>query len=238
MNDKKALGNFFTLNENSDGYKCTYKKFVTCWTKSNITDLQVERIWAVDASSETFNAFTSYKEQLTSQGKDHNTQSLYHGTNASCTILETFSDTACDSDDCSACSIVKNAFNIAKIGTNKRKENWQRFGHGFYFSRHSSKCHYYSNPSGNNIVLISLERAHSTKHGRRVRIMLECEVALGNTYLAPNAMHSANSPPQGFDSIYGRAGYAGLNYEEYCVFRPEACLPTRILAYSFTSTTE
>jgi hypothetical protein len=74
-------------------------------------------------------------------------------------------------------------------------------------------------------------------------MMFMAKVVLGKCWQPAKVDQNCRSPPSGFDSTWGRKGTcphggAVLNYEEYAVYRHEACLPTKYIAYSYTTTSE
>ena len=173
-------------------------------------------------------------------GNDPNIQLLFHGTSSLCEFLQTLDvNHLCDHGrenifDCGLCGIALESFRVDRIGRTRRPAGaWQRFGDGFYFSKHSSKCHFYGKVG---------ERYSS--NGRRYRVMYQCNVALGLQYTPEHADTSIRSPPDGYHSVKGAIGRGGgrghgsLNYEEDVVYTPAACLPRYLIVYSYDSSTE
>lgn len=81
------------------------------------------------------------------------------------------------------------------------------FGHGIYFANQSSKSINYC----------------ATRTRRVPHFLLLADVALGNTYVAPDAMSDLRAAPRGYDSVHGKAGFTGawggkLNYDEFIVY--------------------
>jgi len=134
----------------------------------------------------------------------------YHGTSLSCAIHET--NTPCSDETCGICGISQNGFLKKCIGN-----YFQRFGNGFYLAPNSSKSHDY------------------TKEHKKYRAMLLCNVAEGNKYITKQNKTDLSTPPQGYNSVYGKGDYTDihfpLNYDEIVLYTPEAILPTHILVY-------
>ncbi|KAG0032504.1 hypothetical protein BGZ81_010771 [Podila clonocystis] len=71
--------------------------------------------------------------------------------------------------------------------------------------------------------------------------MIVAKVVLGKPYnpqSAGKAEEVWTAAPDGHDSVVARAGDGIVVYEENVVYTPAACLPTAVITYSFTSTTE
>eukprot|EP01048_Picozoa_sp_COSAG05_P011677 COSAG05_NODE_1117_length_5822_cov_2362.117071_1_plen_71_part_00 len=65
--------------------------------------------------------------------------------------------------------------------------------------------------------------------------MLLCKVASGKEYSTETNMDAEKvMPPDGYDSVHGKASRDGdLNYDELVVYEEAAILPHLIVTYSF-----
>ena len=82
------------------------------------------------------------------------------------------------------------------------------FGHGIYFANKCSKSANYC----------------STRRPGVPHFMFLAQVALGNPYVAPDAMSDLREPPPGHDSVWGKEGHTGawagkLLFDEFIVYR-------------------
>jgi predicted DNA-binding WGR domain protein len=77
-------------------------------------------------------------------------------------------------------------------------------GSGIYFADRASKSIGYTRSGGRN-----------------PRVLLLCDVAVGDMYTPKGGLDHAKAAPQGYHSVLGKAGYTGvLRYNEYVVYRP------------------
>ena len=141
--------------------------------------------------------FKQYQSSLANQ----TVESHFHGTTMKCDLLST--KKPCKTKNCGICEISRHGFDLKKIGTNI---SFMRFGRGFYLAPNSSKCHDYTQGV--------------TTH----RSMLLCDVLPGKKHIVKQDQTSLNSPPQGYDSVYGKSG-GSLNYDEIVLYHPPALLP-------------
>jgi poly [ADP-ribose] polymerase len=82
------------------------------------------------------------------------------------------------------------------------------FGHGIYFANKATKSTNYCSV-----------RARGVPH-----FLFLAEVAVGKSYIAPEAMSDLREPPQGHDSVLGRAGHTTawggkLQFDEFIVYQ-------------------
>jgi hypothetical protein len=219
---------------NDEEYAEAETYFLNAWIKQNTSGLRVERIFAIRPPSHIVQAHKTYERQMIDLlGEPNlNKRKLFHGTDFICDlplILSTKDTTStCEISECAGCGIIRDTFRLAQAGKNRRQTKWQRLGHGIYFSPWSSKCHYYSYPG---------QRPWLDTQ-RHMRIMFMADVILGKCYLPTQMEQDRRSLPQGYHSSHGRAGYCGLNYDEFVLFQEAACLPRYLYIYSFASTSE
>jgi poly [ADP-ribose] polymerase 2/3/4 len=81
------------------------------------------------------------------------------------------------------------------------------FGHGIYFAKRATKSTNYC----------------STRRAGVPNFLFLAEVALGDAYVAPDALPTLRSAPSGYDSVHGKAGHTGawggkLQYDEFIVY--------------------
>ena len=154
--------------------------------------------------------YDAYRMKLTDQTSEEH----YHGTKLQCNIMK--DQCACSDSDCGICGISTMGLDRRCI---RKNISFQRFGHGFYLAPNSSKCHDYTQGA----------------HG--FRALLLCEVAPGNKYYLQKNDASLKGPPQGFDSVYGKAGSTSvLNYDEIVIYNPDCILPRYIIVYQRDAT--
>ena len=187
--------------------------FLTNWTKNPQEKPQpadIKGVFRIDNP-----ALKSRFDQYCATLPSPNVGWHYHGTAIKCNLLQ--SQTFCSDTTCGVCGISGVGFDKARIGTHV---NWfQRFGRAFCLAPNSSKCHEYTLGFG------------------RVRALLYCQVALGNPYDTPSDLENYQSPPPGYNSVYGRAGKhhgrkGSLNYDEVAIYGvSEAILPKYIVVY-------
>ncbi|RIB20371.1 hypothetical protein C2G38_2244607 [Gigaspora rosea] len=212
----------------------TKDKFLNDWTKQNAQDVRIEELYHIILSPAIVEKYKQYKFQIEKNRGANNERILYHGTDHSCTIISSNSNMLCKTDDCAGCGIIMNSFDINKVGVNRQNRSFQRLGQGLYFTPHSSKAHFYGHGGAKPLPV---------DPSRTCRIMFMTKVVLGNMWQPDQVAQNARSPPDGYDSTWGRVGHcphggATLNYEEYAVYNHEACLPTKYIVYSYTSTSE
>ena len=147
--------------------------------------------------------WTAYKQTLQNQTIEEH----YHGTRLACDITSV--QALCNDQDCGICGIASTGLDRRCVYKNV---TFQRFGHGFYLTPNSSKCHDFTQGYNN------------------YRAMLLCDVCPGNKYFLQRNNETLRGPPQGFDCVYGSVG-ANLNYEEIALYNPDAILPRYIIVY-------
>ncbi|CAB4486428.1 unnamed protein product [Rhizophagus irregularis] len=191
-------------------------KFLGDWVKPNTQGLRVEAIFSIILPKSIVNNYKSYRSTVESRGKFKSQENFAKSSN------------------CAGCGILMNSFKLDKVGINKQGRSFQRLGQGIYFTPYSSKAHFYGHGGAKPLP---------TEAGRTCRMMFMTKVVLGNTWQPDRVSQNCRSPPAGHDSTWGRVGKcphggAVLNYEEYAVYRNDACLPSKYIAYSYTSTNE
>lgn len=93
----------------------------------------------------------------------------------------------------------------------------QRFGNGYYFALHSSKCHHYTGQS---------------YYGYRA--ILLCKVVTGKKCILKEDRRDLNEAPRGYDSVYGEDyPTAKVKYPEVVVYKEEAVQPQYIIVYKY-----
>ncbi|KAF9327296.1 hypothetical protein BG006_009360 [Podila minutissima] len=226
-------------------FKRAVDHFHANWTKNNATQVTVESV--LEVTSNQHAKFEAYKATIASRKPGYEAErTLYHGT-YSCQgkyhydlqdgatnhkVLQQL----CYKNDCATCGILAHGFDLSRSGQGSlvrgQDRIWQRFGHGIYFSPNSSKCHFYSK-TGNTGYHPTTKKNFGT--------MVVAKVVLGSPHhpqRAGKAEEAWTVPPGGHDSVVSRAGDGIVAYEENVVYTPAACLPTAVITYSFTSTTE
>ena len=158
-----------------------------------VTNSQLEARW------------NAYKQRLPSNCQG--AEKYFHGTKLTCDIVKT--GTTCTDTNCSICGISMFGMYRKCIRINI---NFQRFGHGFYFAPHSSKCHDYT--QGVN------------KH----RAMLLVDILPGKKHTILTTQQELTGPPDGCHSVFGKPGQS-LNYPELVVYNPDCVMPRYIVVY-------
>jgi len=223
-------------------FTSTEQKFLTDWVKENTQGLRVDAIYNILLPQSIVANYKTYRAGVESRGnfkslglQEGNERLLYHGTDHDCAVIyAAVIQRLCKSSNCAGCGILMNSFNISKVGINKQGRTFQRLGQGLYFTPFSSKAHFYGHKGA---------KPHPNESGRTCRMMFMTKVVLGKAWQPNRVDQNCRSPPSGFDSTWGRKGTcphggAVLNYEEYAVYRHDACLPTKYISYSYTSTNE
>ena len=164
---------------------------ITC--AFEITNQQLEARWG------------TYKQSLPQNSQY--VENYYHGTKLNCDIAN--SGSPCNDNDCGICGISKFGMFRKFI---RRNINFQRFGHGFYFSPNSSKCHDYTQGIQTHRAMLRVEIMPGKKH-----VILSDDVKL-------------TKPPDGCHSVFGKPGQA-LNYAELVVYNPDCVMPRYIIVY-------
>ena len=160
-----------------------------------VTNSQLETRW------------NAYKQKL--PGGVQGIEKHYHGTKLKCDIVKTGSP--CNDKECGICGISKFGMFRESI---RKNINFQRFGHGFYFSPNSSKCHDY------------------TQGVQTHRAMLLVDILPGKKHTIYNNDVKLTKPPDGCHSVYGQPKVGGaLNYAELVVYNPDCVMPRYILVY-------
>ncbi|KAG0032503.1 hypothetical protein BGZ81_010770 [Podila clonocystis] len=232
-------------------YQSTVNHFHANWTKDNATQVTVETVLEVTSNQQA--RFDAYKAAIADRKPGYDSErTLYHGT-YSCLgkyHYDLQDDAAnhakelqqlCYKNDCATCGILAHGFDLSKSGQGSlvrgQSRVWQRFGHGIYFSPHPSKCHFYCRTG----VEYNANPGYHPRTSKNFGTMVIAKVLLGVPHY-PNQCTKVEEalrvPPNGCDSVVGRPGCGSLNYEEHVVYKPEAALPTAIITYSFTATTE
>ncbi|GJJ74429.1 hypothetical protein EMPS_06787 [Entomortierella parvispora] len=244
----KGGSSIYRLDAADERYQHVSASFLQSWTKPNATDIRIEAIWKVLPNRLLRRRHEAYRQSI-STALDPlvlNEKTLFHGTH-SCLAQRIFNqrmnvvhdltldELFCQQDTCATCGIASAGFDISRSGEGSIQRGlgriWQRFGHGIYFSKHSSKCHFYSKTG---------ETGLNPDTNRRYSTMVVSNVVLGNAFTAQGSSNDRKwtKAPQGYHSVQGLPGYAGINYEENVVFTKDACLPSEIIVYSFSHTTE
>ena len=189
------------------------RAFLEKWTKNPKTKPQrtdIKGVFRIDNPT-----LKSRFDQYCASLSPPNVSWHYHGTAIKCYLLQ--SRTFCSDTNCGICGISVVGFDKARIGTHV---NWfQRFGKAFCLAPNSSKCHEYTLGCGG------------------LRALLYCQVALGNPFYTTCDMEGCQSPPPGYNSVYGQAGThrsnkGNLNYDEVAIYGiSEAILPRYIIVY-------
>ncbi|KAG9307448.1 hypothetical protein G9A89_017278 [Geosiphon pyriformis] len=235
------------LQKGSNEYQEVANKFLHDWIKPNAQGIEIEAIYTIFLPFEIMSRYNTYKKQVETRINyksiglsEANEKLLWHGTDHTCSILHNaIQSNLCSSNNCPGCGVLMNSFLLSKVGVNYQGRTFQRLGQGIYFTPYSSKAHFYGHGGAKPLP---------REAGRTCRIMFLSKVTtfkviLGNPWQPEKVSQNATSPPSGFDSTWGRVGYcphggAMLNYEEYAVYRQDACLPSNYVAYSYTSTSE
>jgi hypothetical protein len=139
---------------------------------------------------------------------DSSVEEYYHGTKLRCSI--TTANTLCNDEECGVCGIANIGFDRRCI---RKNINFQRFGHGFYLAPNSSKCHDYTQGHGG------------------FRAMLLFDVCPGKKYRLQRDDETLTAPPEGYNSVHGKAGIR-LNYDELVLYNPDGAIPKFIIIYS------
>ena len=180
-------------------------KFNGDWVKGTAPGGDIKAVFNID-NMLLRRRWSAYKSSLPCQWQQ--TEEHYHGTKLCCNISE--DKDLCCAPDCAICQIADAGFDQLKIRTNI--PSFQRFGHGFYLSPKSSKCHDY------------------TQGAYGFRALLICDVCVGRKYPLTKNDQSLNGPPDGYHSIHGQVG-KDLNYEEIVLPKADAILPKYIVVY-------
>ncbi|KAG0050373.1 hypothetical protein BGZ83_004838 [Gryganskiella cystojenkinii] len=223
VKDHKSLSENYSLvcqlDASDDRYQELLEEFFAKWSKPNTTGLMVEAILKVMPSRVQKDRYLTYK-RLVSSSLDP-------------AVLN--EKLVCRQGSCATCGIIATGFDVTRSGNGSlergQAKRWQRFGHGVYFSPHTSKCHFYSKTG-------VTDRHPNTQ--RRYSSMVVSNVILGREYtaLGTSGEQAWKAPPEGYHSVKGAEGHAGINFEENVVYIPDACLPSEIIVYSFVQTTE
>ena len=179
------------------------KKFTDTWAQKKGQCPQIHCIFKVSNTKLT-SSWNTYKSALPSSA----TEDYFHGTKLMCDILNT--NTLCQDEECGVCGIANIGFDRRCI---RKNINFQRFGHGFYLAPNSSKCHDYTQGHGG------------------YRAMLLFEVCPGNKYQLQNDDKTLTAPPEGYNSVHGKAG-GSLNYDELVLYNPDGAVLKYIIVYS------
>lgn len=158
-----------------------------------VTNSQLETRWK------------TYEKKLPSGNRNY--ERHFHGTKLACDIVN--SGTVCTNNECGICGICKYGMDRKAI---RKNINFQRFGHGFYFAPHSSKCHDY------------------TQGVNTHRAMLLVDILPGKKHIILTTLQKLTGPPDGCHSVFGKAG-RDLNYPEIAVYNPDCVMPRYIVVY-------
>ncbi|CAG8581218.1 12733_t:CDS:2 [Ambispora leptoticha] len=244
QSDSKRYTHLISLRKDTAEYNKIKAKFLADWVKKNVQGLRVEAIYNIILPHKITRQYNVYKSQVESQINNKalglpeaNEKLLWHGTDQLCCIFydkPTIVPTPCATANCPGCGILMNSFSMQKVGANHQGRTFQRLGQGLYFTPHSSKAHFYGHLGAKSLP---------NENGRYCRIMFLSKVIIGNPWAPESVAQNARGPPAGYNSTWGRVGHcphggARLNYEEYAVYRQDACLPVNYIAYSYTSSSE
>ena len=185
---------------NQQEFSQVSQQFTRDWDPRKGTCPRVDFVYVV--SNPALEArWSAYKQNLQNQ----NVEEYYHGTKLICDL----SSMPCTNADCGVCGISNMGLDRRCI---RKNINFQRFGHGFYLTPNSSKCHDY------------------TQGANGYRAMLLCAVCPGRKYYLQTDNVHLKGPPSGYDCVYGQEG-SSLNYAEIVVYNPDAVLPRYIIVY-------
>ncbi|CAG8555203.1 14074_t:CDS:2 [Acaulospora morrowiae] len=244
--------NLVEIPKGSPSFLEVEKKFMKDWVKPNANGVRIEAIYNIYLHPEIVQNYKNYRAQVEDRGKykakglyEGNEMILYHGTDHLCSIIfDTDKQSLlCKGTNCGGCGILMNGFDMAKekpkiyplqVGQNNQGRSFQRLGQGLYFTPYSSKAHYYGHGG---------QKVCPNDSSRTCRIMFMSKIVVGNPWQPHCVSQDARGPPEGFDSTWGKKGNCPhgssvLVYEEYAIYRHDACLPVRYIAYSYTSTVE
>ena len=151
--------------------------------------------------------FSAYVESLPRRYRK--VEQYFHGTSLACRIQEHLlicSELFQALDECGACDIVENGFEVRKVSS-----RWQRNGPGFYLASKSSKAGDY---------------CHGHDGSRAIFL---CDVAAGRKYELKTNNPGLTSPPADYHSVYGKSRFLGaigdLNCDETVLYSPDAIRP-------------
>eukprot|EP01047_Picozoa_sp_COSAG01_P044025 COSAG01_NODE_3950_length_5502_cov_2.057561_1_plen_979_part_00 len=190
----------------SDLFSLASSQLESTWTKDELYEINE----IVEVLQIRNNALTKRYEEYRSRLPAGNEITLFHG--------------------CSDSAIVS----IAEQGFLKSKQKtgtWQRFGHGFYFAKDSSKAHEYPLDDMDSL----------TKGTDHTRSLLMCKVARGKVLKTTEDIKHLTEAPRGYHSVHGQATKGrkgGLKYDEIVVYEEAAVLPYAVVKYRFTKKVE
>ena len=143
--------------------------------------------------------------------RDKTVESYFHGTTLKC---DKANDTRlCQISDCGICGIVNEGFSSKRI-----KDDFQRFGKGFYLAPNSSKSNDYCT------------EPFIGSDGKGTKAQILCDVCPGNKYVLKKTDQSLAGPPEGYNSVFGQVR-ADLNYPEIVIYESAAIMPRYLILY-------
>lgn len=131
-----------------------------------------------------------------------NTVERFHGTVSACGTF----DRLCKSPDCGACGIVRNGFDLSRVGSNTR--GFSRYGKGLYFTHTASKAADYANRAAHRAQECAEQCGEAPREHSAVPVILVCHVVAGRVktfFDSQKEYELFTAPPEGFDSVCGEA---------------------------------
>ena len=198
------------INGPNSQFKDLCKLFSKRWAKGSHPVIQSVLELINPAVQERFAIYTDNLPR-----RHRKVEQYFHGTMLSCNILEHLivcSDSPQSLDECEACGIIENGFEMRKIGNTR-----QRFGPGFYLSSKSSKAGDYCRGPGTS------------------RAMFLCDVSLGKKYELRTSNPGLTAPPSDYHSVCGKSKFLGtvgdLNCDEYVLYSEGAIRPRYLFIF-------
>ena len=153
-----------------------------------------------------------YKDSLK---EDNTVERCFHGTALKCGLVSNIDQAnnaaLCRNSKCGVCGIANEGFSPNHI----RDNVFQRFGKGFYLAPNSSKASDYPIHKDPNDPY---------------RAQLLCDVCPGKKYELQTTDQCLDSPPEGYNSVYGQVGQ-DLNYPEIVIYDTRAIMPRYVIVY-------
>ncbi|EIM82323.1 uncharacterized protein STEHIDRAFT_160871 [Stereum hirsutum FP-91666 SS1] len=192
----------------------------------------IEKIYQIMGTSSSVDAYHKYRKSLEDNGhfrsknlEEGNEQRRWHGTKRACFLGDPGYTQLCSDASCSLCSIIRDSYDLDRIGTAHRwstfkpgSSGWGRFGRGLYTSSTSSKS--------DEPYIKNVGAALSSPY----KAMLLNKVAVGRGYKTLVDMPTITEPPTGYHSVLGETGIS-LNHDELVVYESEAIIPTYLVVY-------
>ncbi|CAD6975505.1 unnamed protein product [Tilletia controversa] len=219
-----TVGSEYTLKiplspeDDSDVYEPLRDSFLASWGHPTPTKPHVNAITALHMNKES----TQRYEKVRSANHSSTETRLYHGTRVDCNFGHNFNP-PCESKQCYLCRISKDGFRHP-IPSDVRPFNngvWDRFGPAIYSTPISSKAADYENQ----------RNFSSNNNETRTRHIIVTRVATGNIETMHKQDESRSAASQGYDSIFGPQGSAGLNYAENAVYKDGGALPIFVISF-------